>query len=341
MTTSETEIKMSKLSNEKRSENLTREMKSLIKQFKAIMESYRNIRLSKVTNPIEVCLNKYNKAFEKTITDIEDHVKPLAKFYLDNREVILARSSDIWLEDTKLVVKFGENIEGVSKDIKLMISSIYTTSKKVKDITNDKLKSMPDEERETAVELIYPDTILLHLYRIFLNLQPLGSSDDTKVLSKIVSDIEEDLGLKANDQSSGGDNPLNSIGSLALSMAKGLGIDIPNGQIPEAKTLTNVLTSVVNSKGTKDVLGKIMNSVKDSKGIGDVIGKIGDQLKDPSFIDAISETAKSTGLNIKDIMKSEGSFDGSGSTDSNESTLTTPTTQSPSSGPSFDSSVVS
>src|SRR5579863_2044751 len=88
----------------KRGDNLIREMRSLIKQLKATMESHQSIRFNKAPNPIDVSLNKYSKAFEKTVDDIEDHVKPFAKFYLNNRESILSHSDDKWLEEGKLII---------------------------------------------------------------------------------------------------------------------------------------------------------------------------------------------------------------------------------------------
>src|SRR5579871_3103498 len=266
MTTPETKLEVPKKDNSddsskiNRIDNLTREMKLLIKQLKAVMESNQNIRFNKGPNPIEVCLNKYSKEFGGTIEGIEDHVKPFAQFYLNNRSSILANLGDEWLESGKFTVKFGEGIPDMpstTRDIKMMISSIYTTSKNVKKVTEEKLKGMSDEARESAVELIYPDTILLHLYRIFLNLQPVGKFDDTKSLTEIVNNIEEELGVRPN-QSNKSNDPINSLSSLAISMAKNMGIDVPEGSIPQGDALSNVLNKVVNNKGTKDVMGKIM-----------------------------------------------------------------------------------
>src|SRR5581483_8128869 len=143
-----------------------------------------------------------------------------------------------------------------------------------------------DSARENAHELNFPDLLLLHLYRLFRE-----SADyeiDKTSLSKVLKEMENELGIEADAEvaSSTGTSALNDIiGGLAGK----LGVNIPNGALPNLDNLVSGAQSLLNNPKTKDAINSIMTGLQNSKSIEDVVKNVSSSV-DPSLFQEISKT---------------------------------------------------
>lgn len=231
----------------------------------------RNLKLSSKKNPFLTRLEKYTKAYDKT--EPEDHVWYFNKIYRDNKPAILRGPiRDNWIKNNGVVIMYGEDV-GRQSEIKVHVSSIYNTSCKLRDNIEDSLSGLPNVEQ--AKELSYPTLYLLYLYQIFHEL--CENEAEKEKLGKYVETLKVDAGIKKSAKTNNND-PLSGLMGQMAGMAKQMGIDIPEGQMPSGDQITGALSTMMNNPQTKSMLGNVMSEMKDANNIGDVFGKLMGQL---------------------------------------------------------------
>lgn len=266
-------------------------------------------------NPIMCYLKKYVKVYEidiKTYQDdgLEDHIAYLDKIYQSCRSDILkGYSNDKWLRTGNINIQFGEGSDRAPKDVRIMLSAIYNTACKLKDLAEKRLDGLPEEEYQNAHELLYPSIILLHLYRIFRDISP----NDSKILSNIVADLESDLGItppdkstdrstdkstegvKANDITSG----LTGFFSIAKDIMKNFGLE---GNLPTETEFTQTVNSLMTNPTTLNTINKVFKDFQGTKSapgvenIGQSISNLVQSIANPEFLNTFSSSLASTAI---------------------------------------------
>ena len=230
----------------------------------------RNLKLSSKKNPFLTRLEKYTKAYDKT--EPEDHIWYFNKIYRDNKSAILRGPiRDNWIKNNGVVIMYGEDV-GRQSEIKVHVSSIYNTSCKLRDNIEESLSGLPNVEQ--AKELSYPTLYLLYLYQIFDEL--CENEGEKEKLGKYVETLKVDAGVKKAAKTN--NDPLSGLMGQMAGMAKQMGIEIPDGQMPSGDQITGALSNMMNNPQTKSMLGNVMSEMKDANNIGDVFGKLMGQL---------------------------------------------------------------
>ena len=279
-------------------------------------------KLSDTPNPIMCYLKKYVKVYEidiKTYQDdgLEDHIAYLDKIYQRCRSDILkGYANDKWLRTGNINIQFGEGSDRAPKDVRIMLTAIYNTACKLKDLAEKRLEGLPEEEYQNAQELLYPSIILLHLYRIFRDITP----SDSKILGNIVAELESDLGItspdkptdkptdkstdksankptegvQANDITSG----LTGFFSIAKGIMEKFGLEHSN--LPTETEFTQTVNSLISNPTTLNTINKVFkdfqgtSSASGVENIGQSITNLVQSIANPEFINTIGSSLAST-----------------------------------------------
>jgi hypothetical protein len=278
-----------------------KEINALFNHLKTVVKARDAAKLKlsgNAVNPILKWLNKYAKAYE--YSEPELHKEYFANIFTKYRVPILkGYKNDKWLRQNNVVIQFGEGVDQVNKEIRIMLSSIYTTACQLKKEAEDSLEGFPEEAWESCQELIYPDIIMLHLYRLFRESLP-SESEDYPKLQALVSEIETDLGIdpsttapptSATPNLGGGFSQL--IGMVSTMLPK-LGITPPDGsKLPTETDINNVMGKVINNPQTQSMISNVLTSLSECKDITQVIHKLSTAIGDPKLGELASSTIES------------------------------------------------
>lgn len=252
-------------------------------------------------NPIVVKMKKFQR-----VVDLMDPDEKLELFrdnlYKEHKnEILKYNPENCFLSKPKVNVGIGK-----SGDRILMLSSIYAKTIKLKDDAEKMLEGLPESARDKAMEdaeeLNFPDVITLYVYRVL----KLGveTEDEKKKLEKIVSDIEETLGIKPTDSptannglsvntalSAAGINPgnMNMAGGLQQIMSN-LGPVMQNiqsqfsGANGKPADFASIMNGLVNSSpAVKNVVQSAFPKFEDCKSPQDMLGQVADKLGNPEL----------------------------------------------------------
>lgn len=250
-------------------------------------------------NPILKWLNKYAKAYEYSEPELHKEYF-LAIFKKYRVPIMKGYKNDKWLRQNNVIIQFGEGLEQVNKEIRIMLSTIYTTACQLKKEAEDSLDGLPDAAGENCQELIYPDIILLHLYRLFRESLPPESEDLPKIRS-LVSEIETDLGIDPTDTAlpppaapAGAAGGLSQLIGMVTTMLPNLGITPPDGsKLPTENEISNVLGRVINNPQTQNMISNVLTGLSECKDITQVVQKLASAVGDPKVGELVSGTIES------------------------------------------------
>ena len=206
-----------------------------------------------------VSLTAYTRSLQRLVKEgkISEHFSQWDTIYAEHRKAVkVGVENDIWLREGSIVIR----IEEKKAPKKLMLSLIYNIALKLKD-------AIPEKDAASQQELIYPESMMLHIYRIF---RERARGYDYKDLSVPIKGLEDDFGItpEAATPDTGGFD----IGAIMGKMFKGNGTD----------------------SGMPDI-GKIMGSIgKDGK-LGDQISKLTQNADSQTPQDALKGIIKSLG----------------------------------------------
>jgi hypothetical protein len=227
---------------------LDKEIKNLFKRLEETMQAHEKSKLkfSRVPNPIVTKLRKYVAIYSQTTP--EEHKDYFLSVYNNSRAAILnGIKSDEWLRGGNVQVRYGEGIlDGKNNQYVIMLSCIYKNACTLREDAQKRLEGLPDAAYLDCHELIYADTILLHLYRIFSEVVP---TKDTSKIRDIVQQLEDILGMqkKSSDSSEG---PFgNSEGGLLGAL---------EGVAP-------LMGNITSDEGFSKIIGLMTNVLKELK----------------------------------------------------------------------------
>jgi hypothetical protein len=253
------------------------------------LEIYESYRLRKNENIILTHLNNFVRAFRLSGKDTSNNDFP--EIFLNYfREIFLANQEEIlkdhhqtdWLANKGITVQFGEELKDDPnkfkkfRNIKIHLSAIYNTSLRLREEMEEKLKSATADEYSKHLELIFPDIILLHLYRIFKNC----STDQEKIkkLTEIELAIKKEIGREKDEPSADearyGDVKSRSLAEKVKNSGPSLGSSagIPGDDI--RKAMGRFFNMPVISGTISSMMEKAKVANDPSELIGEFIGKI-------------------------------------------------------------------
>lgn len=318
---SSTEANDKILKSQFKSSAFDREFRLVIKQSQETIQARHEHTIEMGNIPSElVCLNKYLAIYNSM--QPQEHYLYFETLYNRNRSAILnCRQSDMWIKNGKLSIQFGEGVKELfekCKQIRIMISSIYNMAVDLQ-IQAEKGIDGIDEKFASDIggkDLIRPNILLLHLMRIFYHL---NDSDDKVALGKIVTEIENDLGIP-EDRKTVGKEPWNNTNlatslstaatggglsglfSMATNMMKKMGYEPPAGlQPPSDSDISNVINTVFNNDTTQNAIQGMFSSLQGCTDFGSAVQAVVKNVTDPTTMEAIQtsvlKTAQDAALN--------------------------------------------
>jgi hypothetical protein len=206
-------------------------------------------------------------------------------------------NDDKWLKEDDLVIQYTvedttdpELIKRAQKR-KIPISFIYNCGCQIRDRMNKSLKGLPVKENEVHIELVWPDVLLLHLYRVLR--ECVDDVLDRSEVSRIVGVLEVELGDKSEDP-----KPMNEglIPSLAKTIMDSMNLNMTqiSSNLPNEndvmKTLEGVFGKNDLTKNLASQIGDIFQCGSITEGVTKAVSKI----QDPNFINTVNDMVMKT-----------------------------------------------
>lgn len=245
-------------------------------------------------NPVMKCLNKYIKAYE--LSEPDDHKEYFLNIYKKYRVPILkGYKNDSWLRKNSIIVQFGEGLENVNKEIRIMLSSIYNTACQLRKDAETNLDGLPDEAYENCQELIYPDIFMLHLYRLFRESLPHDNEDRPK-LNTLVVEIEKELGIESESQvQANASSGFSGIVNLVSSILPKLGIpELDMSKMPSEGEISSIFNNLLNNPQTQNTISSVLTNLSDCQDLSQMATKLLSGLNDPKLTEVITNTVETT-----------------------------------------------
>ncbi len=262
------------------------------------------------TNVIYRCLNLYKQCFKKTSEgEMVDHSLLFQTIYNKHKDEItmdeIPTNYSSWLKNGKIIIGYGSNY-GIKNRIKIYLSTIYNDALKIQDETNEKLKGLPSKLYDEALELNYPDILLLHLYQIFLSLNP--PNNEVNSLNNIINDIKKDLGMNEENISNTSLGGVDSLVNMASNFLKNKGD--PSGS-PEHE-ITDTITNILQHEDTKKTIGNLFQGLQQSfqegkgfDGLGGIVGNIIQSLNNGELFKSLKPPSSQKIKTIEDPPKDD------------------------------------
>lgn len=261
----------------------TRELTNLLRVLKTVMDVRNNnlMGLGKKENLISKYLARYTKRFTKTEADLIR--AEIGEVYQKHRRSIMTSNSvDGWLLEKTIDFQAEPLNPDCDKTIRVMLSIIYKTAKTM---AND---YDPDSDHPVAK---YPSEILLHVYRIFHEIEP--TKGDREILNKWISELEGNLDISAGEDKPA-ENPFGSIMAAAMPVLKNMLPEMPQGEkgMPSADQMIGLASSLFQDKKLQETLGKISNKLKNCASIESVMTEVGRALDETKLLDGFKPPAE-------------------------------------------------
>ena len=300
----------SKPEAEVKSNPFDKEMKSFLRQCNTVLETKNSLRSklkSSKPNPILRNLLNYEKAYKASCSeDLVDVIYDdwLILYKKHRASILSGHHDDEWIREGAIDIQYGASLPGEKKNtIRVMLSSIYKDARQMKEATIKRLEGLPKSAYDKCNELNYPESILLHWYRIMRilvtqhkdKMGKINVKSDIQKLNLIITDIESDLGIASGDEA-----PTSSIGGLigmATQFATKMGVEIPKELPSESQiesAMTGVLGKIMDNPTTQATMKGLINKLPDGKdpvqNPMDMIQTLLNGLKDSKLDEAIATT---------------------------------------------------
>ena len=250
---------------------------------KLIKVSHEVLGIFPKDNVFVVKLIKYKKILEGTPDDkLEQyHGELFSKVFARlSQDIIKGSDNDQWISNTKERVKiiFGSNLDGFNfeedKIPEIDLTAVYSLAKKCKLKTEKQLKeeNAGDEEYQKYRELIHPEALLLHLYRIF-RLVSTEEKYDAQLLN-IISDLQVSLGIEKASNAATGLDAFGGAGAIGegigglFSILSELQGNVDAGAIARGEInpeeIGDLAKNVVGKLMSNEGLKKVVNNLKEN-----------------------------------------------------------------------------
>lgn len=264
-------------------------------------------------------LNNYKKSFDHG--DISKHKPFILSLYLRFKDTLIKNKDDFsWLENDSVILIFGEfphdqNKDKRSKNIRILLSSIYRKAISLKDRVESELDGLPDSAYENRNELIYPDIIVMYLLRLFLEV---SSEQEKPIIESLLRDVEISLGKSPDSYPDTTPNSFSGILGCATNMVKRMGINIPDGaKLPSETEITSMMNGIMQNPATGELLSNIFKGIDGGNGgqpnIGGLFNNIMENFRDGKLAKVIQETLPITASQLNETKESSNSSSNSGS----------------------------
>lgn len=288
-----------------KTETFNKELRSLFKVLREVLEA-RSSKSGKpdTENPLYNSLYKYVKLYDKTKPD--EHFDYFIEIYKSYRDAILV-GGDKWLLNNNINIRWGEGVIANSK-IVVFLTNIYrnaTTLKEdtEKDLNREHNKLIFQQRRE----LILPEAILLHLYRIFNVL----IENDKEQLGKIIDGLEISLQIKPADTPISGEALTPMIESVKGLLGKtGLLPPEMSDALPTSQAanmignMVNAINGIFKDESSKEAIGGIFNAMNGATSPIDAIQKLIPMFNGPQLANVMGAIGKNMDLSsMKGVTK--------------------------------------
>lgn len=207
----------------------------------------------------------YNKTFEAGLTKVKTLHMDLWETVIDSnfRNILEGHSKLNWLTDKNIEIILGSN-QGKVTECQILLSKIYKYALAVEKATEENLDGLPEEELENHQELIYSKILVFRIYEVLLA-TAYDSEKTQKALVECLVEIETDLGIdkpKYKKQSSGGGGDgMSQLMNMASSVAKQMGVPIPeDAQMPQTDQMMGALSDIMNRGETQNIISDLKGS---------------------------------------------------------------------------------
>lgn len=300
-------------------QSFDKEFRSLVKQALETINARFSAAIQLGETRAElVCLNRYLAIYNNM--DPQEHYRYFETIYNRKRSDILrCLEDDRWIRTGNLVVQFGEGIRSTKeieekrKQVRIMLSDIYLMACDLQAQAEKGLDGIDEKFRQDAggKDLIRPNILLLHLIRIFYYL---NDGDDKVQLGKIVTQMEDDLGVAKKTVEADESKPaapaipiqtggLSGLFSMATNMMERMGYKPPPGMKPPSESeISNVISTVFNNETTQTAIQGMFSSLQGCTDFSSAIQEVVKNVTDPKTMDAIQgsvmQTAQLTGAPV-------------------------------------------
>jgi hypothetical protein len=207
-------------------------------------------------------------------------------------------NDDKWLLEGDLVIQYSvddtsdpELIKRAQKR-KIPISFIYNSGCQIRERMNKSLKGLPVKDNQVHLELVWPDLLLLHLYRVLR--ECLDDVLDRSEVSRIVGVLEVELGDQTEDNKMMTQDGM--IPTLAKTIMESMNINMSQltNNLPNENDMLKTLEGVFGkndlTKNLANQLGDIFKSGSLTEGVTKAVSKI----QDPKFINTVNDMVMKT-----------------------------------------------
>jgi hypothetical protein len=262
-----------------------------------------------------VCLNRYLSIYNNM--DPQEHYRYFETLYNRKRsEILNCLKDDRWIRTGNLVIQFGEGIrsspeiEEKRKQVRIMISDIFLIACDLQTQAERALDGIDEKFAQAAggKDLIRPSILLLHLIRIFYQLNDCA---DKAPLGEIVTHLETDLFVTkitvgeehwnasvqttATTESPSSTGGFSGLFTMATSMMEKMGYKPPPGMKPPSETeISTVISTVFNNETTQNAIQGMFSSLQGCTDFGSAVQEVVKNVTDPKTMEAIQGSVMQT-----------------------------------------------
>jgi len=238
-------------------------------------------------------LSKYLNNYERSLTSeipISTHISFVQECFLRFKKHILSGKKFSWIEDSSVMIIFGDGSDRPSKNMMIMFSAFYRTAKRLEEKVQKSLEGMPDSMFDRK-ELIYPDVLLMYLYRLF---SEVCSEEEKPTIISIVKGLELELGMTTNTHPDITSDPMMAgIMSSAMNMMKQSGIQLGDSKMPNPADLMGAVQGIIQNPKTQEILQDVFKSFGNCKDISQIGNIVTKQMSNKKVLE-LAEEVKST-----------------------------------------------
>jgi len=217
-------------------------------------------------DPILTRLNKFMRIVDQTKGDEWNnwHISSVKRIFNQYRGDILSGYNEIgWLNENSvniILVNKGKEIPS-----RVHFTAIYKKAVDMATLATKNLEGMPEEEWEKAKELIYPQVLLYHWYRILYFMPDLTKAQNKALLASL-AELEEDLQIEQKQFNESGGTNMDAFGgilNMATGLAENLGFKPPDGTSQE-KMMSDI-GNIVQGPQIQNIMATLGNEMANSR----------------------------------------------------------------------------
>lgn len=236
-------------------------------------------------------LNRYEITFRKE--SLEIHRPFVLELYLRFKHLINKNKTDFaWIENNSVVLILGDGTDRPSNNIRVMVSHFYRQAKNLAQRVEKQLDGHPASDYDNRLELIYPEIILLYLFRLFRDVAP---DQDKSNLDFIVKHLESSLGKGEDCNPDTTPDPMANVLSLATSFMSKMGLKPPaDSKMPNTNDISNIFQKILSDPKTNETFSELFKNIGEAKDLNQMMVSVGESVKNGKLNNLMSELVNIT-----------------------------------------------